>query len=205
MNIDDLKPNSHVYNEAKKEKELRAEKKVQKVVSGKVKTKKNEVRKFTNLLISDDAANVKDYIFMDVLIPALKKAISDIVRDGIDMILYGESGRSRRSSSGSSGYVSYRSYSDPRDDYRRSARPSDRFNYEDLVFETRGQADIVLDHMNNIIDQYGFVTVADLYDLCDLTAPYTGNDYGWTRLGSAEPIRTRDGYILKLPRAVVIK
>ena len=53
MNIDDLKPNSHVYNEAKKEKELRAEKKVQKVVSGKVKTKKNEVRKFTNLLISD--------------------------------------------------------------------------------------------------------------------------------------------------------
>ena len=62
------------------------ERKVQKVVSGKVTTKKNEVRKLTDIFISEDARNVKSYIFMDVLVPAIKKAISDIVTDGIDMI-----------------------------------------------------------------------------------------------------------------------
>ena len=55
------------------------ERKVQKVVSGKVTTKKNEVRKLTDIFISEDARNVKSYIFMDVLVPAIKKAISDLI------------------------------------------------------------------------------------------------------------------------------
>lgn len=204
MDTNIYKPNSHAYKEGQKN--APPEKKVEKVVSGKVKTKKNEVRKFTDIFIAEDVGNVKQYIFMDVLVPALKKAVSDIVRDGVDMLLYGESGRSKRSG-GNGNYVSYRSYSDPRDNdrYNHRERSSSRLNYDDLIFENRGQADLVLDSMNDIIDTYGFVTVADLYDLCDLTAPYTGCDYGWTRLGSAEPVRTRDGYVLKLPRAIPIK
>ena len=86
-------------------------KKVEKIVKGKVKTKKkSEISKFKDVFISEDAKDVKSYIMMDVLIPAAKKAISDIVRDGIDMILYGNTGHKRSSgySSGAS-YVSYRS------------------------------------------------------------------------------------------------
>ena len=71
------------------------EKKVKKVVSGKVKTKKNDGRKLASMFISEDAADVKSYVIMDVLIPAIKKAISDIVTDGIDMILYGGKGGNR--------------------------------------------------------------------------------------------------------------
>ena len=81
--------NSHRSKELQRE-EAQSEKRVQKVVTGNVKTRKNEVRKFTDIFISEDAANVKSYIFMDVLVPAIKKAISDIVTDGVDMILYGE-------------------------------------------------------------------------------------------------------------------
>lgn len=202
MDMNDYKPNSHTYKETKQE--AVPEKKVQKVVNGKVKTKKNDVRKFTDIFISEDVGNVKNYVLMDVLVPAIKKALSDIVKDGIDMILYGESGRSRKSSSGST-YVSYRSYSDPRDD-RRPSRPatSNRFNYEDLIFETKGEAEAVLDQMCDLIDTYKFVTVADLYDMCELTAPYTSNKYGWTNLRNAETVRVREGYVIKLPRAVPI-
>ena len=58
--------------------------------------------------------------------------------------------------------------------------------------------------MVEIIDNYGFVTVADMYDMVDLTAPYTAAKYGWTNIRTAEVIRGRDGYMLKLPKAMPV-
>lgn len=181
-------------------------KKVEKIVKGKVKTKKkSEISKFKDVFISEDAKDVKSYIMMDILIPAAKKAISDIVRDGIDMILYGNTVH-KRSSGYSSGapYVSYRSYSD-RDrrmdsSYRSSTRrPS--YDYDDIILETRQEAEDVLERMDELLDTYEIVSVADLYDLVGMTGNYTDNRYGWTNLGNAEPIHVRDGWLLKLPKA----
>ena len=59
--------------------------------------------------------------------------------------------------------------------------------------------------LNEIIDTYKIASVADLYDLVGLTGNYTDNRYGWTNIASADVIRTRDGYQLKLPRALPIK
>lgn len=203
MDTSSYKPNSHTYKEERKETPV-PEKKVQKVVNGKVRTKKNEVRKLTDIFIAEDTKNIKDYVFMDILVPVAKKAITDIVKDSIDMLFYGETGRGKKSSGGST-YVSYRSYSDSRDD-RRPNKPasSNRFNYEDIIFESKREAEAVLDQMCDLIDVYNFVTVADLYDMCELTAPYTSNKYGWTNLRNAETVRVRDGYVIKLPRAVPI-
>ena len=157
----DYKPNSHKYKE--EQKNLPAErKKVEKVVTGKVKTKKkSEASKLKDVFISEDVSNVKSYILMDVLIPAAKKAISDIVSNGIDMILYGET-RGRKSSSGAS-YVSYRDYS-RRDDRRDTSRTRTGYDYDDIILETRGEAEDVLERMNELIDMYDVVSVADLYD-----------------------------------------
>ena len=185
------------------------EKKIEKVVSGKAKTKQNKVRGLTDIFISEDASNVKSYIFMDVLVPAIKKAISDIVTDGIEMVLYGSTGGGKRAKSSSR--VSYRSYynDDRRDRDRDRDRGSyaarTRFDYEDIIFPTRGDAELVREQMDEVIDNYGLVTVADMYEMAGLTnAPYTANNYGWTNIRTAEPIRTRDGYVLKLPKAMPI-
>ena len=198
----EYQPNSHRSKEMQAA-ETMPEKKIEKVVTGKVKTRDNKGRKFADVFISEDAANVKSYIVMDVLVPAIKKAVSDIVTDGIDMILYGGTGRSG-SSRKSGSKVSYRSYyDDRRDDRRDSDRYSarSRFEYEDIVFESRGEAESVRRQMIEVTERYGFVTVADMYDMADLTAPYTSNNYGWVNVRSAEPVRVRDGYILKLPKA----
>ena len=200
---EDYKPNSHRYKEEQRANSA-DKKKVEKVVRGKVKTKpKSGVSKLTDVFISEDAANVKSYIFMDVLVPAIKKAISDIVRDGIDMILYGET-RGRKSSSSSS-YVSYRDFS-RRDDDRRD-RDSRRTGYghEDIILESRSEAEEVLTRMDELIDMYGTVSVADLYDLIGKSCAYTDNKYGWTNIRNAEPVRVRDGYLLKLPKALPLK
>lgn len=201
---EEYKSNSHKFRDSQPQ-ALIEKKKVEKVVHGEVRTKpKSGISKISEVFISEDAANVKSYIVMDVLVPAVKKAISDIVRDGIDMILYGES-RGRKSSTNSS-YVSYRDYSrsDDRDRFRES-RTRTGYNHDDVVLETRGEAEEVLSRMDELIDTYGVVSVADLYDLIGKSCEYTDNKYGWTNIRNAEPIRVRDGYMLKLPKALPIK
>jgi hypothetical protein len=198
----DYKPNSHRSKEEQKSTEV---KKVEKVVKGTVKTKKkSEVRKLTDAFISEDAANVKSYVWLDVIIPTIKKTVVDIVTDSIHMIFLGTTARGKSGSSGTK--INYSKFYDPRDD-RRYTEPRvnrNRFDYDDLIFESRGEAEAVLDQMEELIDRYHVVTVADMYDMADMTAPYTSNKYGWSNLRNAEIVRVRDGYIIKLPRAMVI-
>lgn len=202
--MSDYKPNSHKYKEEKKD--AVEERKIEKVVTGTAKLKKkSEIRKFTNVFVSEDASSVKSYIFADVFVPAIKKLVSDIVRDGIDIILYGGKG-SGKSSSGSS-KISYRNYYDRRDDYRsyNDSRPKARFDYDDILFESRGEAEAVRDQMEDVIGRYGYVTIADMYEMANLSAPYTSNKYGWMNIRSAEIVHARGGgYIIKLPKAAPI-
>lgn len=203
--MENYKSNSHKSKEAARVSS--EEKEIKKVVSGKVTTKnKSEIQKLADVFISEDVANVKSYVLMDVLVPAIKKAISDIVTNGIDMILYGETGHSAKKRNGAK--VSYGQYYDRDRDrdhsssYVRSGSKSS-FDYDDIVFETRGDAELVINQMEEIISRYGFVSVSDLYDMADLTAPYTANKYGWTDVRTAEPVRARGGgYVIKLPRAL---
>lgn len=198
-------PNSHKYKEQQND-ASNEEKRVTKVVNGPVKTKKNEVRKFADIFISEDVSNVKKYIFMDVLVPAIKKAIYDIVTNGIDMFLYGGSGKGRNNQPGSK--VSYRNYYEQKNNsgYRASdnARQSNAFDYDDIVFNNRGEAEAALQQMRDIVARYGIVTVNDLYEMTPLSAPYTSQKYGWMDVSNVDIVRVRDGYILKLPRAVPI-
>lgn len=199
-------PNSHKYKEEQKN-AAPVEKRVQTVVKSPAKTKKNEIRKFADIFISEDVNSVKNYIFMDVLVPAVKKAIYDIVTNGIDMFLYGGSGKSKSSSSGAK--VSYRNYYDQKNTnsgYRGSENTNHNtgFDYDDIVFNDRGEAEAALQQMQDAIVRYGFVTVADLYDMAGLTAPYTSQKYGWMSVNNVSVVRVRDGCILKLPKALPI-
>lgn len=175
------------------------DKKIEKVVKGTVKKKrKSEVTKFKDTFISEDINSVKSYILLDVLVPSIKKALSDIVKDGIDMILYGDKQGSRNNSS----HVPYRNYSS-------NSRPSNhatRTNYDfaDLVFDTRSEAENVLSNMDELMDRYGAVAVADMYDLAGVTCNYTDYKYGWTNISSAQVVHGRDGYIIKMPRVVPV-
>lgn len=197
--MEDYKPNSKLYKE--KMKKEASDKKVEKVVKGKVKVKKKS--KFADLFISEDANNVKDYIFLDVLVPAIKKAISDIVTDGIDIILYGGSGNGRkRSSSDSISYTSYSRFSDR--DRRDDRRSSIGYRFNDIIFDDRREAKEVLERLDELIDNYGKATVADFYDLVDISGNYTDNRYGWTSLRNADIVSVRDGWMIKLPKALVL-
>lgn len=199
-------PNSRLSKERRAEAEKAKEKKVEKVVSGKVTTRENKSRKFMGSFISGDANSVWESVLMDVLIPSLKKLVSEGINTASDLLIYGESrGRSSRSES----KVSYRRYyedryGDRRESESRSRGVRNRFDYDDLVFETRGDAMEVLKQMRETIDEFGLVSVGDMYDFAGTSAPFTSHDYGWTSLRSADVKRVRDGYVLDLPKFMPI-
>ena len=206
--MEEYKSNSYRSKETQKNDNVKPEdRKIEKVVTGVVKTKKkSKISQAMDNFISEDAKNVKSYVFGEVLIPAIKKAISDIVTDGIDIILYGEArGRNKRSTADR---VSYRSYYDDRGGRNRmnerQAIMAGSYSYDDIILSTRGEAEDVLSRMDELIETYGLVRVADLHDLVGITGNYTDNKYGWMNIRNAEIIRVRNGYMIKMPRAVPI-
>lgn len=200
--MEDYKPNSNKYKEAQKN-APKEKPKFEKVVSGTAKTKKkSEVRKFADIFISEDVKNVKSFIFMDVLVPAIKKAVYDIFTDGIDMVLYGSTGHKKSRAS----RVRYDNiYNDGRNDRSREPyRPRSVYDYDEVSIPTRGEAERVLDRMTESVEVYGVVSVADLYDLVGVTSNFTDNKYGWTKhnFRGVDIRRVHDGYALNLPAAI---
>lgn len=193
--------NSHKAKTAPEETQVEERKKVEKVTVGQAKIKKKSgIKQFFGKFVSEESQDIKTYLVRDIVIPTIKKTISDTV----DMILYGGSSKNRSSISSR---ISYRSfYDEPRSrDIRDSRAASPVYSYDDIIIDSRGEAEAVLSQMNDLIDTYQTVSVADLYDLVGLTGNYTDNKYGWTNLRTAEVVRVRDGFMLKLPRALPIK
>ena len=195
-------------------------KKVEKIVTGKVKKQKRGFgKKVAETLCEDDTKSVGSYIVYDVLIPAAKDMLSDMVGGGIDMLLFGGEGRSRRRSSrgsGRGGYTSYGSYyrgnDRDRDRDRRDSRDRDRgreisnrgrarHDFDEVVIYDRGDAEEVLSRLSDFVVDYDVATVADFYDLVGITGSFTDNKWGWDDLHGVRVIRARGGgYVIDLPR-----
>lgn len=206
--MENYTPNSHKFkSELAADKAMEENKRVkEKVVTGVAKTKKkNGAQKFAGMLVSEDANSVANHLLTEIFVPAVKKLLSDIVRDGIDMVLYG--GTRRTDSRGTNASrVSYGSYYTGRESDRRmgEVRARTAYTYDEIVFDNRPDAQEVLTRMDEILDAYEMVSVADLYDLAGVPSNYTDQKYGWTNLHTADIVRDRDGFRLKLPKPVPI-
>jgi hypothetical protein len=52
-------------------------------------------RRVAEAFVSDERGNIKDHVIFDVVIPAIKNAICDVITDGITMFLFGDKKRRR--------------------------------------------------------------------------------------------------------------
>lgn len=176
------------------------EKKIEKVVQGEVRSKKKSgLQKITDAFVPDDVANVKSYIIEDIVVPAAKEILLDSVKAILG--INGKNGNKQTPAS----RVSYRQYynNDSRRNYSSGGnRSRNSYDFDDIIIDNRGEAEEVIDRMEEIIATYGLVSVADFYELVGVPSNYTDNNYGWSNLRNAYVDRLRDGgYIIKLPRA----
>jgi hypothetical protein len=200
--LEEYSSNSHKSRESKDQSE---EKALEPVVSGTTRIQqKSGISKFADSIIAEDLHSVSSFILSDVLIPSFKKAIKDIVTNGIEMLLYGNSSSSKSNSTVSK--LSYTSYwSNPKYSEPVHAGSNSAFDFGQIIFDNRGDAEGVLVVMKEILDRYDAVSVADYYELADAPAPhYTANNYGWKNLSNVQVMRWKDGYILTLGKVVPI-
>lgn len=195
-----------------KDKEEKREK-LEKIVTGEViKKKKTFGEKVAETFFGDDTRSVGDYLLHDILIPAMKSTLSDIVGGGIEMLLFGERSRGGYTRSTiyrdrNRSYVPYNKVSrSPRERDSRYLSRTDRarHNFETIVIPNRGEAEEVLTNLVDLVYDYDVASVADYYDLVGIESSYTDRNYGWTNLADAKVERVRDGYIIRLPRPRVI-
>ena len=171
-----------------------------KVINGNVRTeKKSWLKKILGVFSSDDISDVKSYVIYNVIVPAVKRTISDAV----DVTLNGEAGRKRNRSASSymgsyrGGYLSREEPDSRRSEFR------DPYEIEDIILDSYGDCELVLDEMNATIERYGLVSVSDLYDMLGKSGgTHADCKYGWNSLGTARIVPVRNGFALRLPRII---
>lgn len=205
--------NLNEFSNSNKSKQLTEQKKepIQPVVSGASRKKRGFFDTVKDVFISDDAGTIGHYIAMDVLVPAIKAAISTIFKDGIDILLYGAGGNPNRQKN-NAGRVSYSGFYNDRFSSRQEPQKlSARFGYDELEYGTRDEAIDVVNAMDDLLNMYGKVSVADMYELSNATPEYTYNDYGWAKPNISDIrtvstiVRRGDSYMIRLPKAQPLK
>ncbi len=203
MENSEFPPNS----EASK-REIIYDKEVKRVTTGEVVRKKKSLRKqFSETFVAGDAKSAIRYVVLDVLLPAAKDMIVEAGSQGIEKLIFGESRRRGSTSpqSGATGYVQYNRMSGimgsrlPSAQRALSRQARARHDFDEIVLESRTEAEEVIDRLFDLVSRYESATIADLYELVGLTAAHTDNKWGWTDLRGAGVSRTRAGYLLDLP------
>lgn len=221
--MDDFPSNSKLTREPKEstkeviEKDTSGRPRIEKITTGEVKTRKRGLgRRIAETFTGDDLQTVGSYVLFDVVIPNAKSLLSDIVSEGVERLLFGESRRrpsSFRQTGRASGYTNYSARYTREPERRSDDRPSygsisrrarATHDFSEVIVETRVEAEEVIDTLGALIEQYGVATVSDLYELVGISGEYTDRKYGWTSPRDMAVHRDRHGYALILPTPVVV-
>lgn len=170
---------------------------------------KSMKRRVAEAFISNERGNIKDHVIFDVVIPAVKNAVSDTVTDAINLLLFGE----RRKGSKASSRTPYGSFwaSSVNEECARAVssgetvRTSSMSRYLDAAWESKEDANDILGCMVEIMEAYRKVTVADFFGLIDDPKNFpiesVHNKWGWKTLSDVTVVKASNGlWGLSLPR-----
>lgn len=199
-----LPNNSNKYKDIQKQN--KNNKPIERVTHGEIKfKKKSAVRQFFDQFIQEDGEKIKSYVLVEVLIPSIKNAISDIITNSINILFYGNAGKYKKNVADRVSYINYNAYNCSYNPTSQQPRHT-AFMFENVCYSTYSEATDILDRMYEILDTYGVVSVSDLNQLIGITGNYTDNNYGWKNLNrnNSYIIGGRDGFELNLPKPTPI-
>lgn len=175
--------------------------------------------RFRKTFFSGDAKGTAQHVWSNIIVPMAQNALLDAIQQGSERMVVGQV-RSR-SSMGTLpnllglGHQAYnKMYQSgpmqapgitgqmPLQQQQRMARANHSF--EQFVLGSRIAAETVVDRMYDLLSRDGAVTVADFMDLLGEPADYTMQKWGWVDLRGSQVVRVPQGYLLDLPRPVVL-
>lgn len=212
--MQDFPGNSHKQKQTSSKPEPE---KATKIVEGVAISRKMPLgKRVITTFLGGDAKSAWAYALYEIIIPSSKDMFVDGFSSGLERLVHGENrtpsrrGYGYRGSSNHTNYVdrfrggSGSSRRDPRDrdeprrDISRRGRAMHDFN--EIVLDSRVDAQNVLDDMFGRVEKFASCGVVDLYDMVGITPDFTDEKWGWTDLRGAGITRVRNGYLLDLPR-----
>ncbi len=178
------------------------------VVSKVIVQKKGPVRKFKDLFIEADVRSVSKFVASDILVPAAKNMFLDAWKGAGERLFLGEAAVRRRNYGLGGSRIQYntpvnRAYSDGSSTrYAPAVSPaprSARHMQEPLILTTRAEAEIVLERMSDIIEEYEVVSIADLNELIGHPSSHVDYKWGWTRLNEVQIRQVSNGFLIDFP------
>lgn len=175
--------------------------------------KKNWFQKTGELLFAQtDSNTVGQYLVTDIIVPYVRKIIFDLVTSAVDMFLYGGNSPTNKPQPNNRPYVNYNSnYTYTRQqpalqNTRAAVTGTDIFNFGDVYFDFKLDAERVLARMCEILERYPVVTVRDFYELAGQKIDNVqANKFGWFNLEGAGVANHYNGkFFIKLPKACPI-
>ena len=183
--------------------------------------KKSAFQKAIGLFLAEDADMVSESLMDDFIRPRLKKFSGEMVLKGkeflsdslialIQMIIFGKTSNKNGSSSytSSTGRVNYMSYYNGQpvvvNNYTNQP-DKDTVGITLYTIPSAGKAEEVLTELVGIIKRYKHATVADYYQLLDVTPAKTDWNYGWFDLDDATIVRYKnEGYVINFPKPIAL-
>lgn len=181
---------------------------LEKVTKGATVEKKPSIAKrILGHFVSDDIEEVKRYLKDDLIIPSIKSGILS----ALEMVFFHRTG--------GYGYfrpIDYSKASNQRPTtYTYSSRQNRGYvdagqvkmsngGLKTILYKTRMDAQTVLRTLDEQIDIYGEATVMQYYDASDIDSQFTDAKWGWKDLSMAMICPTSGGFIINMPRPILL-
>lgn len=176
--------------------------------------KKKKDSKFLRMIFKQDFKDVKPGLVKEYIEPKVTdlawsfiQASIDTVTNALRMMVYQDyrPTSTPKIPADRYSYNNYYSSSTPKPNLTPTM--TSEVNYDEFTYATKGEADVVLAELKNILQRSKSATVLDLYALSGVgTSNYTLQNWGWTDLNFAEVKQTFDEdhrivYMISLPKA----
>lgn len=182
---------------------------LEKIIDGPVRIKKKGfLKRILDNFLEEDIGSVSSYVFTDILVPAAKSMVLDMINGGAERML-GED-RYRRTRRDGRAYSPYGSFFRTADNRNRdrdrdqdiSKRGRARHDFGEIIFETKEEAREVLYHLVDLTIDYRQARVSDLYSFVGIESTHVDDTFGWEDLQGTSIIKLRgnEGYVIDLPK-----
>lgn len=163
--------------------------------------------KLRDAFISDEVHDVKDHMVFNVVIPAIKETLRNLVVNTVDMTLFGKIRTTKPTEQrGGSTYIQYdRAYNSPQD-YTKQSRPQSGApirvtELDRIVFADKNDAIEVLNYLFENVEEYHVASVADFLGAANQQIQAIHHKWGWYSLNGSSVEQLPDGgYVIRLPR-----